>query len=221
MDALDPRHGTRPGYYAHRRAGQEACQPCRRAAAKAEAVRQLRLMRGDRGRIPALGTARRLQALAWLGWTWKQLERELGSDEMMVRRWALRTNPGQFVFPDTARRVAELYERLCMTPAPRDTVAQRNAYARAHNRALRNGWMPPLAWDDIDNDPTPPTVEKAPDELDHAVVQRILSGERIPSTPAEKAEAVRVWVASGRSIRDLEHITGWRATRYYRMGKAA
>ena len=29
MDALDPRHGTSAGYYAHKRAGQTPCEPCK------------------------------------------------------------------------------------------------------------------------------------------------------------------------------------------------
>lgn len=162
MSPDDPRHGTRPGYYAHRREGEDACLPCKSAAAKAEQNRQLRLLKGQPGRIDATGTARRLQALVWLGYDWVRLGREIGSDEVMVKRWAERTSDGAYVFRDTAERVAAVYDRLSMVVPEGHDRATRNAISRARGRARRNGWHPPLAWDDIDCDDEPACLRYLP-----------------------------------------------------------
>lgn len=45
------------------------------------------------------------------------------------------------------------------------------------------------------------------------LVERILRGERLAATPAEKAEVVRLWLASGRPLKQLEQQTGWNGKR--------
>lgn len=226
MRADDLRHGTRRGYYAHRKAGQTACDPCKRAAAKAEQVRQLRLMRGQSGRIDATGTRRRLQALVWLGWNWKALADRLGADEIMVKRWAERDAPGLYVFPATVARVERLFNDLCMTPPPETTPAERNAASRSRNRARRLGWAPPLAYDNID-DPNEQPKHKAtgtndPAELqrtiDHAVVWRLVNeGVRVRKlSAAEAEEACRILYARGLSGRQIAQQYGLNAERYGR-----
>ena len=59
------RHGTRAGYLAHRRAGQDACRPCK----DAHAEYQRRYMEGQRG---------------WRG------ARKLTAEQVDFIRWALR-----------------------------------------------------------------------------------------------------------------------------------
>jgi hypothetical protein len=151
MDANDERHGTRRGYYAHRRDNETACDRCKRAAAAAEAARQLNLMRGRPGRIDSTGTQRRLQALVALGWNWRLLGKHLETDAWVVQQWAERDHA--YVFTKTAERVADLYERLSMQFPPETTGLERGSAKRARGRAQRMGWPPPLAWDAID-DPT-------------------------------------------------------------------
>lgn len=157
MSPDDPRHGERRGYYAHRRDGEEACDACKHAAATAEAIRQLNLMRGEPGRVPALGTVRRLRALTRLGYDMVTLAREIGCQPMMVKKWVDRTEPDAYVFRPTAEKVAAVYERLQMRLPPAETPTQRNAVSRARGRAERNGWPPPLAWDNPDNPNETPT----------------------------------------------------------------
>lgn len=126
------------------------CQGCRDAAARYERGRQWDALQGRPRRVGVLGTRRRLQALAALGWDWTILARHIGCHEEAVRTIVFRR---RYVYAATAERVAEVYEELSMTPRPATTSGERNARARAVGKARRYGWAPPLAWDDID-DPT-------------------------------------------------------------------
>ena len=80
-----------------------------------------------------------------------------------------------------------------------------------HNQVRAAANVPPLAWDDIDNDLQPQSGDGV--DLDEVVVDRILGGERLPATPAEKVEVVRRWLATGRRLADLERLTGWNGKR--------
>jgi hypothetical protein len=93
--------------------------------------------------IPALGTVRRIRALAALGHSLVRQAAELGWD--IRNLCALAGSVDGRVKVSTARLVAALYERWHMTPA----TARGSVTAR--NRARRLGWAPPMAWDDIDD----------------------------------------------------------------------
>ena len=172
MSPDDPRHGTRRGYYAHRRADQQACDDCRRAAAGAQARYDYQRSQGIKNRLAPHGVQRRLQALVALGYTWERLDDELGEISRQSEKWAL--GRMAYVFPSTHAKVVEVYERLSMTLPPTSTPAERGAATRSRNRARRNGWLPPLAWtniDDPDESPTdwqyrPPTREELLLDLD-------------------------------------------------------
>jgi len=144
MSPDDPRHGTRRGYYAHRRAGEPACDPCKRGAAAAEAARHV----NGPSRTAPDGAARRIQALTALGWSYLAIQRATGIEDAKLRRIAL----GQRVYLHRAThaKIDRAYRRLSMTLPPRDTTAQRQGVSKALARAARNGWLPPLAWEDID-----------------------------------------------------------------------
>ena len=72
------------------------------------------------------------QAAAFVG-----LGDQLGYDPSWVAK--LLNNPRRRVNRDTYQAVADLYDRLSMTPGPSQ---------EARDRAKRKGWRPPLAWDD-------------------------------------------------------------------------
>jgi transcriptional regulator with XRE-family HTH domain len=90
------------------------------------------------------GTRRRAQALVACGWSQARLARELGLTAAnfcgMLRR--------DQVTAATARAVSDLYDRLWNRPPPEHDQHTRGAAARARNHAGRQGWAPPLAWDD-------------------------------------------------------------------------
>jgi hypothetical protein len=113
--------------------------------------------RAPHSRVDATGTRRRLHALIAIGWPGELLAAQLGRRASSLHR----SMTGESVTARTAHDVATLYERLWSTRPPRGTRDQRAAAAaRAH--ASAQGWLPPLAWDDIDTDPTP-TPPRPPD----------------------------------------------------------
>lgn len=140
MSPDDPRHGTIAGVNVHQRTGTPTCEPCRRAKMRYE---KRRILAGGRTKVSAVGTRRRIQALRALGYSLRELAEDGGwNTGHAALKYPL---VAETITADTARRVAEIYERLSMTPAtgPRAT--------RSRKLAVRNGWAPPLAWDDIDD----------------------------------------------------------------------
>lgn len=86
--------------------------------------------------IDQTGTARRLQALAAIGWTGTALAAESG---MMQQQISFLTKGARPVAASVAERVAGLYDRLSMLPGPSES---------ARKRAEVKGWARPLEWDD-------------------------------------------------------------------------
>lgn len=88
--------------------------------------------------IDSTGTRRRLQALSYLGWTSRDLAGRMGHRDHSVVLDIV-NGVSATVRRDTATKVARLYDELWDQPGPSTRTA---AWAR------RNGWVPPLAWDD-------------------------------------------------------------------------
>lgn len=127
-----PGHGTHARYIAGCR-----CGGCRAARAAYQKRSNYLRSTGRAGRLPSVGTARRLQALARLGWPPRELADRLGVASESVQQ--LRCTGRPTVERGTHERVAALYDELAMTPGPS---------VRARVYAERQGWAPPLAWDD-------------------------------------------------------------------------
>jgi hypothetical protein len=161
--------------------------------------------RAPHSRVDATGTRRRLQALIAIGWPGELLAVQLGRRASSLHR----SMTGKSVTAGTAHDVATLYERLWNTRPPRGTGEQRAAADAARAYAAAQGWLPPLAWDDIDSDPTPPaTIADAsqPSDMDEIAVERALAGDHITYddlTPVEQQEVIRRLSARGTSIRDI------------------
>lgn len=92
--------------------------------------------------VSAIGSARRLQALAVLGHPSRHLAAALGQkdhstvlDIQTGRVWQVRAL--------TASRISALYDRLWSTPGPSKETTR---------RALARGWVGPLAWNDDELD---------------------------------------------------------------------
>jgi hypothetical protein len=119
-----------------------------------------------------------------------------------------------------ARQVAALYDDLSMTPPPETNQRERIAASRSRNFARQRGWAPPLAWDDIDNDEAPATVDAPPPreaDVDHAVVQRFLDSQERPKdrrfSHEEAALIVHALRQRGLSHLDMKHL-GLKPDRY-------
>lgn len=170
-DCICPRahheHGTNNAYVNDRC----RCDECRAAAA---AIYRKRYRLRTYGRwqpfVDSIGTARRLQALATGGWDCYTLADRLGLKRQYVH--VLRQHKARKVTPATAAKVSAIYDELWDVPR---AAGQAN---RTRNYARRNGWAPPLAWDDdtID-DPTATPATPAPVAvLDEIAVERYIAG---------------------------------------------
>lgn len=150
----------------------------------------------DGATTSSVGTARRLQALACLGWSVGRLATESGMDRQRLDA-ALHGRP---VVAGTVRAVAGLYERLWSTPAPATNQREKISVARTTNRAQAAGWAPPLAWDDdtIDNPSAKPFTEDADvDHVDEFAVDAVLEGVRLQLAGATLHAAVHALAAAG------------------------
>lgn len=149
----DPRHGQERGYFAHRKAGQQPCDACVNGHRIAQTRRTLNAMHGQPAWVPALGSQRRLQALQRLGWPMSRIADEAGRSREQLRDIMRR----QHVTRAVADMVADVYDRLSMTLP--DCARACATCARAEAA----GWLPPLAWTDID-DPheAPRKITRAP-----------------------------------------------------------
>lgn len=204
MSPDDQRHGTVAGY--NRIPCRESC--CRDAMARYRRGREWDVMSGRPRVINATGTRRRLEALMWLGWSRATIGSRAGIGATNMTR--LRNAPT--VTSATAARIARVFDELSMTLPPNTQAA-----ANVRNLARRRGYLPPLAWDDIDDPAERPactTGHRRKDDIDDVVVERVLAGERLSTSLAEKHEITRRWTARGRSLNELERVTGWKSDRY-------
>lgn len=103
----------------------------------------------------ATGTRRRVQALAAVGWPQAALAARLGTTKGNLSA----TVNGTRVRAGTARAVRGLYEELWDAPPPQGTRWERTASTSARHRAERQGWAPPLAWNDDIDDPAASPAE--------------------------------------------------------------
>lgn len=111
-----------------------------------DAITGIRPRRAPEGRIDATGAMRRLQALTVLGHSMATV-----SDVCGVNRWLLRQicrGDKATINVATHESVKRAYDAMWATPAPEDTREQRTSASKAKEQAARNGWLPPLAWDD-------------------------------------------------------------------------
>ncbi len=102
-------------------------------------------------RVAAVGTVRRIQALACIGWAAKQTGQDAGLTSSFTGD--LVAGAYQRIPRAAAVAVDEVFRARCMTPGPSSV---------ARTVAARNGWVAPLAWDDIDDpDEQPSGVRRA------------------------------------------------------------
>jgi hypothetical protein len=161
--------------------------------------------RAPRSHVVATGTRRRLQALIAVGWPHDELAARLGRSSAGLRRSMLRDS----VTAQTAQDVSALYELLWNVRPPQSTDDQRAAANAARTFAAERGWVPSLAWDDVDTDPDPRHHTERTEsngDLDEIAIERALAGDGVRLehlTPAEQDEVIRRLTERGKSIRDI------------------
>lgn len=102
------------------------------------AVRPTLDMLGDLARVDAAGVHRRVQALCALGWSMSKVANRMGSAVYRVRQVMSEST----VTVRMHRKAIAVYDELSM-------VRPEGPYAVKTRRwAERQGWLPPLSWDD-------------------------------------------------------------------------
>jgi hypothetical protein len=99
--------------------------------------------------VTAIGVTRRIQALLWLGHSPRTIADRAGVHLDTIRD--ARDAPRQFLAERVREGVARAYAELSMTlPDARDRYARASA-TRVRGGARKAGYLPPLAWDAIDD----------------------------------------------------------------------
>lgn len=88
------------------------------------------------GLMAATGTRRRLQALAAIGWSIEELRDRYDLTDAISK---VRSGVVTRTHPHIVTTVARAYTELWNKPGPSNLTAK---------RAARQGWVPPIAWDD-------------------------------------------------------------------------
>jgi len=183
-DCSAPRHGTAAAYT------QVGCR-----CPEAREERRIREKRRRYGRdgghtsVPGLGTARRVQALAAIGWTFAEIGSRFPEPVGDRAVQKLIYHHDRRVHVATANRIALIYAELSGRPGP-------SPITRA--RAAARGWPPPLAWDDIDDPTETPNLGGDGDVcVDETAIERALAGDRVRLTRDEKQHAVHVAARRG------------------------
>lgn len=153
--------------------------------------------------VAARGAHRRIQALVARGWCLSRIAAALGVRPTNLAALLER----DFIQLGTKRRIVELYERLWNVAPPRQTGVDAASYTRATHMAQARGWLPPMAWDDIDTDEAPPADDVVDvDALDQGAINAALDGFKPPLRTAERREVVRI--LHSRRWSD-QRIAGW------------
>jgi len=170
--------------YAHHRC---RCADCTELASAYDSWRNHMNRTGQTLMVDATGTHRRLQALMAIGWSLPAIAAHLNDRGPNIRRVLLAPR----LTRRFADRIAAVYEDLCMTrPVGHDRTSIA-AIARTRIFAARRGWLPPLAWDDIDTDPEPAAPER-PGEVDHVAVDLAIHGQKVRLSPADRRACVEL-----------------------------
>lgn len=134
---------------------------------------------GPQARVSAVGSQRRLRALATIGHSWPAISSRTGitHDRLGDIARGLATE----VRPDEAQAITRVYRTLCATRGRCEQVA---------SSALKKGWHGPLAWDAIDDpaaepetaEPYKPIAKGGRDNLRRQEIKHLLDcGESVAS----------------------------------------
>jgi hypothetical protein len=140
--------------------------------------------------VDGRGTRRRLQALMVAGYSLRHLGRHLEVSGAQVAIWAHAAR----VHPTTHDRVAAVFDRLWATPPRTDTLAERVSVSEAISAARARGFLPALAWDDIDTDEVPPPPD-GDVVVDVVAIELAVDGARVTLTTHERRLAVEQLIA--------------------------
>lgn len=144
--------------------------------------KRLREGRHEPAMVDATGTTRRVQALVAFGYTWRDIAVALGLSPQRAANLGFGRYP--VLHRDNAAKVAEVFERLSLTPGT-------SKYALVV--AARYGFAPPDAWSELSIDD--PAAEPYSDLgrgflVDLVAVELALKGKPVKLTRVERHHAV-------------------------------
>jgi hypothetical protein len=145
---------------------------------------------------------RRIKALIAMGWPHRIMTERLGFQTALVL-----SQQGRWITRRKHDAIAAMFEELCMTPGPSN---------QSRGWAAKYGYLPPLTWDDIDNDDEPlgDEVEEDSGEVDEVAVQRRIAGDKsVNITKQEQRLVVEQMIEAGIGHGDIEERTGLNPTR--------
>lgn len=151
-------HAAVPASLIGRILGYERKPAARVKRESAERILRVKLDLSASRYVPAVGTVRRLRALAVCGWSHRRLSAELGWSSSVVT--PIIGGKHEWVRAWVAQRVVEVYDRLWDQAPPSSSKAERAAATLSRKVAAGHGWVPPAAWDDdsIDDPAAVPDV---------------------------------------------------------------
>jgi len=158
---------------------------------------------GSAGFGPALGARRRLQALACHGFDTSRIQALSGIH--FVTLAAIRRGATTQISAAHHHTIVGLYEGLC---------GQFGTSGAARARAARLGWVPPWAWDHIDDPGEHPAggnalhVTRSDQILDQVAVARATAGDQVGLTVAERTAAITILAARGHSDAQIAALLG-------------
>jgi hypothetical protein len=167
------------------------------------------------GCIGAAIPARKLRALARIGWSCPDIADNIkahgGPVILPGRLNDIRRDRFQRVEVWIVAEINNAYDRLAMTPAPGG-----RAHNCTRNRAARNGWPSPMAWENIEDLTERPTGmrtarhDRPRGSIDPVVVERMVAGRKGDAVPtkAERGEVVRILRERGLPDAEIERLTG-------------
>lgn len=139
------------------------------------------------GRVLAAGAQRRLRALQAIGWSLTELAALVHLDRHELS--AALGHDVRSIPMALNQTIRDLHaERWNRPPTPTSPTHAR-AIARRRDRARRRGYLPTMAWDDLDTDPEPPVVAHH-DVVDPIAIEFAIAGYRASLTTRER-EIVR------------------------------
>ena len=135
--------------------------------------------------VGARGAARRIQALAHLGYTPRDITRATGArTQNIVKKYD--GKPADRIVYSRHKAIADFYEKHQNVPRETTTRDERGVATRVAREALKEGWAPPAAWDDIDLDPAPAKITRDSLAVDPGDVAHLLSAGYGPTIIRER-----------------------------------
>jgi len=118
---------------------------------------------------------RKLRALIAIGWSKRELAEQMGMKISSVTE--IVSERHKYVLGETAKKIDDIYEKLSMTIG---------TCQFSKNLAVRKRWLPPLAWDDIEDLKESPSYR---DVVHTSLTQKKRKSRRTPTKAQMSANA--------------------------------